>query len=394
MRPTPALDRLEIETAFAVLARAAEIDRAGGVGGRPVINLGIGQPDFPTPAPIVEAAVKALRDGAHGYTPAPGTPALREAVAMDLAERGGVETDPDRIVALPGGKPAIFFAILMFGAPGAEILYPDPGFPIYRSMIRYTGATPVPAPLRADTGYALDASEILARLTPATRLVIVNSPGNPTGGVAPADEIRALAEGLADRPDVAILSDEIYSRLLFDGRPHVSPLAQPEIADRVILLDGASKRYAMTGWRLGWSVWPAPLVAPAVALAVNSFSCVSAATQAAGVAALTGPQDAVETMRQAFDARRRRLAARLNALPGVVCPEPGGAFYAFASVAETGLDGATLQTRLLEEQGVAAIAGSSFGDAAPGCLRFSCANSLSAIEEAMDRFEALLSGGG
>ena len=347
-----AMSRLGTETAFEVLARAEALKAQG----RSIINLGIGQPDFATPEHIVEAAVKALRDGAHGYTPAIGIPALREAVAADIEARRGARVSPERIVIQPGGKPTMFFAILMHGQPGAEILYPDPGFPIYRSMIEFTGATPVPIPLRMENAFAFSADEVLERITAATRLIIVNSPGNPTGGVTPKAEADRLAAGLADWPDVTLMSDEIYSRMLYDGEQHASFLAYPELEDRLILLDGWSKTYAMTGWRLGYGVWPKTLVETAVKLAVNSHSCVNAATQAAGIAALTGPQDAVETMMSAFDQRRRVITKRLNALPGVDCVEPKGAFYAFPRIEGTGVAAKTLQERLLEQAGVAAIA--------------------------------------
>lgn len=382
--------RLETETAFQVLARAAELSAAG----RDVINLGIGQPDFPTPEHVVEAAVKALRDGAHGYTEANGTRRLREAVAADLLARRGVEVSPDRIVITPGGKPTMFLALLMLGGPGAEILHPDPGFPIYRSMIAFTGATPVPVPVRREDGFAPRAAPILERMTPRTRMVIVNSPGNPTGGVMAPEEVDALAAGLAARPDVALLSDEIYARMLYDGAVHRSLLAHAALENQLILLDGWSKTYAMTGWRLGFGVWPARLAEPATRLCVNSWSCVNAATQAAGVAALEGPQDAVDAMMAAFDARRRLVVAGLNALPGVSCPTPEGAFYAFADMSAAAPDGdaAALQRRILEEAHVATIAGASFGAAAPGCIRFSYANSTAAIEEALARIGRLLAG--
>ncbi len=388
MRLVENMSRLGTETAFEVLARAAELERQG----KSVINLGIGQPDFRTPEHIVEAAVKALRDGAHGYTPAPGILELREAVAADIAERRGVEVSPERIVCMPGGKPTMFFAILMFGQPGAEILYPDPGFPIYRSMIEFTGATPVPIRLREENGFAFDAEEVLGQLTPRTRLVIVNSPGNPTGGVTPKAEMDKLAAGLEDLPSVALLSDEIYSRMLYGGAEHETFLAYPELAGRVIMLDGWSKTYAMTGWRLGYAVWPESLAPLAIKLAVNCHSCVNAPTQHAGVAALTGPQDAAEEMVRVFDARRRAIVPLLNALPGVSCVDPQGAFYAFANVSGTGLDAKALQTRLLEEAGVAAVAGPSFGITSPSHIRFSYANSLPNIEEAMRRIGALLAG--
>ena len=386
MRLNDGVGRLGTETAFEVLARAAALAAEG----RDVVNLGIGQPDFPTPEHIVEAAVKALRDGAHGYTPAQGILALREAVTADIQARRGLEVSPERIVITPGGKPTMFFAILMFGAPGAEILYPDPGFPVYRSMISFTGATPVPIALREEDGFAFRADAALAAMTERTRLVIINSPGNPTGGVTPRSELDALVAGLAERPDVAVLSDEIYSRMLYGGAAHQSMLAYPEIADRLILLDGWSKTYAMTGWRLGYGVWPERLVEPAVRLCVNSHSCVNAPTQLAGIAALTGPQAPVERMMAEFEARRRVIVERMRALPDVSCAEPQGAFYAFPNVSRTGADAGALQRRLLEEFGVAAIAGASFGDAGAAHIRFSYANSIENIETGMDRFAALL----
>lgn len=385
------LGNLGTETAFDVLARAGRLDQARRTKGEaPMINLGIGQPDFPTPEHIVEAAVKALRDGHHGYTPAQGIPALREAVAADLYARHSVEVNPDRVVVVPGGKPTMFFAILMFGEPGAEIVYPDPGFPIYRSAIEYTGAKAVPLPLLEENGFAFRADDVIARLTDRTRLVIVNSPANPTGGVTPAAEMDKLAAALAERPDIAILSDEIYSTMLYDGREHRSILSYPELADQAIMLDGWSKRYAMTGWRLGYAVWPEALVEKVVRLCVNDHSCVNAPTQFAGIAALEGPQDAVAAMMTAFDDRRKVIVERLNALPGFRCVEPGGAFYAFPNIEGTGLDSKQAQDRFLEQAGVAAIAGPSFGVHAEGYLRFSYANSTENIEEAMTRIEAVL----
>ncbi len=283
------MSRLGTETAFEVLARAAQLEAEG----RDIINLGIGQPDFKTPEHIVEAAIKALRDGHHGYTPAQGIVPLREAVARDLNKRHGVDIDPGTVVIMPGGKPTMFFSILMFGGAGTEIMYPDPGFPIYRSMIEYVGSKPVPIALREENGFAFSADEVLAQITPATRLIIINTPGNPTGGAVPKEEIEKLAAGLEKFPDVALMSDEIYSQMLYDGREHESLLKYPSLKDRLILLDGWSKTYAMTGWRLGFSVWPKALVEPVVRLAVNCHSCVNAPTQFAGIAALDGPQDAV-----------------------------------------------------------------------------------------------------
>ncbi|GGL69183.1 pyridoxal phosphate-dependent aminotransferase [Wenxinia marina] len=380
------LSRLGTESAFVVLARAQELAASG----RDVINLGIGQPDFRTPEHIVEAGIRALRDGHHGYTPATGIPALREAVAADLHRRHGAEVDPGCVVVVPGGKPTMFFAVLMFGQPGAEILYPNPGFPIYESVIRYSGAEAVPYPLEEATGYAFSAEDVLSRITPATRLLIINSPANPTGGVTPKEEIDRLVAGLADHPQVALLSDEIYSQMLYDGREHVSLLRYPEIRDRLILLDGWSKTYAMTGWRLGYAVWPAAAVPHVTRLCINDHSCVNASAQYAGLAALTGPQDEVTAMVAQFDARRRVIVDALNALPGMRCPDPGGAFYAFANVEGTGLTSRQAQDRFLEEAGVATVSGTSFGAWGEGYLRFSYANSTDNIREAMRRIGEVL----
>lgn len=383
---TPAMGRLGTETAFDVLARAESLNAKGA----DIVNLGIGQPDFPSPPHVVEAAIKALRDGHHGYTPAPGLPGLREAVARDLEERHGPAVDPSCIVVVPGGKPTMFFAILMFGEPGAEIICPDPGFPIYQSVIHFSGATPVPVTLREERGFALSAEDVLARVTSRTRLVIVNSPANPTGGVTPRKELERLVKGLAAHPHIAILSDEIYSRIVHDGRKHVSLLQFPDIRDRLILLDGWSKTYAMTGWRLGFGLWPPALVETAIRLCINSHSCVNAAAQFAGIAALEGPQDAVEVMLQAFAERRRVIVDGLNALPGIRCTEPGGAFYAFANIADTGFSAHETQELFLERAQVAAISGTSFGAKGEGFLRFSYANSTENIERALHRMDACL----
>ena len=388
----PIADRmteLGTETAFEVLARANALAAQG----RDIINLGIGQPDFKTPAHIVEAAVKALRDGHHGYTPAQGIPELREAVAADLAARHGAAVDPGQVLILPGGKVTMFFAMLIYGQPGAEIMYPNPGFPIYESAIRFSGATPVPMVLREENGFAFSAAEVLDQITERTRLIILNSPANPTGGAVPRAEFDALIAGLAQWPKVTVMADEIYSQMLYDGREHVSLLQYPEIQDRLIVLDGWSKTYAMTGWRLGMSVWPKDVIGHAEKLAVNCHSCVNAPTQFAGLAALTGPQDAVHEMVAAFDGRRRVIVDALNGLDGVSCVEPGGAFYAFPNITGTGMDAKTLQTRLLEEAGVAVIAGTSFGAHGEGYLRFSYANSTENIVAAIDRIGAMLAAG-
>lgn len=386
LRTAASLSRLGTESAFEVLARAQKLAAEG----HDIINLGIGQPDFRTPENIVEAGVKALRDGAHGYTPANGLPALREAVAADLHRRHGAEVDPQDVVVVPGGKPTMFFAVLMFGESGAEILYPNPGFPIYESVIRYSGATPVPIALREENGFAFDAETVLAQITPATRLIIINSPANPTGGVTPKAEIDRLVEGLEAHPHVALLSDEIYSQMLYDCRDHVSLLSYPSIRNRLILLDGWSKTYAMTGWRLGFAVWPPSLVDAVTRLCINDHSCVNAATQHAGIEALTGPQDAVRDMVAAFDRRRCVIVDGLNALPGIRCADAAGAFYAFPNIEGTGLTSREAQDRFLIEAGVATVAGTSFGAFGEGYLRFSYANSEDNIRTALERIRAIL----
>lgn len=382
----PSFARIGEENAFAVLARATELQRQG----KDVINLGIGQPDFATPERIVEAAVKALRDGHHGYTPANGILPLREAVAADLHKRFSVDVSPESVMIVPGGKVTMFMAILMFGEPGAEILYPDPGFPIYRSMIEYTGATPIPVPIREENGFAFSAEETLALITPQTRLLIINSPANPTGGVTPKAEIDKLVAGLAQFPDVAVMSDEIYDQMVYDGEKHVCLLSYPEIRDRLILLNGWSKTYAMTGWRLGYSVWPKPLLDNARKLAVNSHSCVNAPAQWAGLAALTGPQDAVHAMVAEFDRRRKAVVKGLNGLPNVSCAVPKGAFYAFPNVSKTGWKAKKLASALLEDAGVATIGGPDFGVHGEGYIRLSYANSLENIEKALERMKSFL----
>ncbi len=388
MQTTPNFDRIGEENAFAVLARAGKLAAEG----MDVINLGIGQPDFPTPPHIVEAAVKALRDGHHGYTPATGLPQLREAVAADLHRRFQTEVNPDHVLIVPGGKVTMFAAILMFGEPGADILYPDPGFPIYRSMIEFTGARPIPVPIREANAFAFNAEETLSLITPQTRLLILNSPANPTGGVTPKSEIDRLVKGLADHPQVAIMSDEIYDQMLYDGETHTSLLSYPEIRDRLILLNGWSKTYAMTGWRLGYSVWPQPLYDKARKLAVNCWSCVNAPAQYAALEALTGPQDAVTEMVQAFDARRKLVTDLLNDLPGVSCITPKGAFYAFPNVRETGRKAKALASDLLEKTGVATIGGPDFGVLGEGYIRLSYANSQDNIRRALQRMGDYLAG--
>jgi aspartate/methionine/tyrosine aminotransferase len=384
------MSRLGTESAFEVLARAKALEAQG----KSIINLGIGQPDFPTPPHVVEAAIKALRDGHHGYTPANGILPLREAVCAEIAARYSQTVSPDRIVVVPGGKVTMATAIEMFGEPGAEIMYPDPGFPIYESLVNYTGAKACGYPLLEKDGFAFRADDLLARITPATRLLIVNSPANPTGGVAPAEEVRKLVEGLQRFPHVAIMADEIYSRLVLDGDGAYASFIPylDRLAERLIILEGWSKTYAMTGWRLGWGLWPQKLAEIATRLAINTHSCVNAATQYAGIAALTGPQDAVETMRQAFRRRRDLCVAGLNQIAGISCIRPEGAFYAFPNITGTGLNARQIQDGLLEEAGVATIAGTSFGRHGEGYVRLSFAASDEAISEALQRIAAFLAG--
>ena len=381
-----AMGRLGTESAFEVLARANKLSAEG----RDIINLGIGQPDFKTPDHIVEAAAKALRDGHHGYTPANGIVECREAVAADIMARRGVTIDPDQIMIVPGGKVTMFFAILMFGEPGTEIIYPNPGFPIYESVINFTGAKPVPMALHEMNNFSFSADEVLDLITPATRLLIINSPANPTGGYVPREEMDKLAAGLEEHPHVAIMSDEIYDRMLYDGREHVSMLEYESLSDRLILLNGWSKTYAMTGWRMGYGVWPKGMIELATRFSINCHSCVNAAVQFAGIAALTGPQDAVDAMVAAFDERRRVIMRELNQIAGFSCVEPAGAFYAFPNISETGISARELQDRLLNEAGVALIAGTSFGVQGEGYVRFSYANSTENILIAIERIKASL----
>jgi aspartate/methionine/tyrosine aminotransferase len=386
LRTIAAFDRIGEENAFAVLARANALAAQG----RDIINLGIGQPDFRTPDFIVEAAVKALRDGHHGYTPANGIPPLREAVAADLAKRFKVEVSPDSVMIMPGGKPTMFMSILMFGEPGAEIMYPDPGFPIYRSMIEFTGAKPIPVPIREENGFAISAEYTLKLITPRTRLLIVNSPANPTGGVTPKAEVDKLVAGLEKWPDVAIMSDEIYDHMVYDGEIHVCLLSYPSIRDRLILLNGWSKTYAMTGWRLGYAIWPGKLYDYARKLAVNLHSCVNASAQYAGLAALKGSQDEVTKMIAEFDKRRKVVVDGLNKLPGISCATPKGAFYAFPNIKRTGWKAKTLASALLEDAGVAIIGGPDFGILGEGYIRVSYANSTENILKALDRMREFL----
>ena len=386
MHPSQKMDLLGTETAFEVLSRAEELKRQG----RDIINLGIGQPDFVTAPHIVDAAIKALKDGQHGYTPAPGIPALREATANYIEKNCGVSVNASNILITPGGKPSLFFAILMFGEPGAEILYPNPGFPIYQSMIKFSGATPIPIPLNEKQDFSFQAETILEKINASTRLIIINSPSNPTGRAVAERELEKLANGLTNYPHVAVLSDEIYSRIYYRGEKPTSLLKFPQIRDRLILLDGWSKTYAMTGWRVGFSLWPGSLIDKAIRLAINCHSCVNSSAQMGALAALEGSQEHVSKMIAAFDERRKFVVAALNKLPGFTCREPNGAFYVFPNISGTGKSSQELQNELLEKAGVATIAGTSFGDLGEGFLRFSYANSLENIQLATKKIETFL----
>lgn len=381
LRLAAGLARLGTESAFELLARAEALKAQG----QDIINLGIGQPDFRTPDHIVAAAQKALSDGHHGYTPGNGILPLREAVAKDILNYRGVEVDPAHIVIVPGGKVTMWYAILLFGEPGAEIMYPNPGFPIYESAINYSGAEAVPIRLREENNFSFNADEVLENITSRTRLLILNSPANPTGGVVSRSEFDRLVEGLESYPDVVILSDEIYSRLLYDGAEFVSMLEYESLRDRLIILDGWSKTYAMTGWRVGYGVWPGNLVDIVTRLNINSVSCTNAATQFAAIEALEGPQDSVEVMRQAFDERRNLIVDETNTIPGFNSIVPKGAFYSMPNITGTGLSSKEMEGVLLDKLGIAAVAGTSFGSYGEGYIRFSYANSSENILRAMLR---------
>lgn len=372
---------LGTETAFEVFAKAKALEATG----KDIVHLHIGAPDFETPANIVEAGQKALADGWHKYTPAKGIPDLREAVADNIRDYRGAEVDPDQVLIVPGGKPTMFYAIMMLGEPGKEILYPNPGFPIYESVIHWSGAKPVPYALPEEKGFAFSAEEVLAQITPETSLLIVNTPANPTGGIVPRAEFDALVSGLEAHPHVTLLCDEIYSRQLYDGEEHVSILQYESMKERSIVLDGWSKTYAMTGWRLGYGVWPKHLIEHAERLQINSSSCANAVTQVAAIEALRGPQDAVDRMLEAFDERRKIIHAELNAIPGFSCVMPKGAFYAFPNTSGTGIDSRTLEHELLNDAGVACLSGTSFGAFGEGYMRFSYANSAENIREGLRR---------
>ena len=386
MQLASAISRLGTESAFEVLAKAQALQSQG----KSIINLGIGAPDFNTPENIIEAGKNALSDGYNFYTPAKGISELREAVCEDILKRRQVKIDPECVMIVPGGKPTMFFAMLIFGEPGTEIMYPDPGFPIYRSMIEFTGAKAVPLELLEENGFSFSAEKVLEKITQKTRLIIINSPANPTGGIVPKSELDKLAEGLEDFPNTFILSDEIYSRIIYDNKGHNSFLKYENLRDRTILLDGWSKTYSMTGWRLGYGIWPKRLIEKAERLQINSNSCASAGVQIAGIEALKGPQDSVDIMVNAFSKRRDVIVDGLNQIEGFTCIKPLGAFYAFPNISGTGLEAKKLEEILLKDSGVATIAGTSFGELGEGYIRFSYSAGLEAIEEALSRVKNLI----
>jgi aspartate aminotransferase len=378
------MDRIGTETAFEAAARARALEATG----RSVVHLELGEPDFDTPANIRDAAKRALDRGATHYTPTTGIPELRAAIAADATVRKGFAVSPDRVIVTPGGKPVMFFTILALVDEGDEVIYPDPGFPIYESMANYIGARAVPIPIRQENGFRLDPDELTSLVTPRTKLIIINSPANPTGGALTRSDLEAIAS-VAIKHDITVLADEIYGRMLYEGE-FVSLASLPGMAERTIILDGFSKTYAMTGWRLGYAIVPEPLVTPFARLLVNSVSCTNAATQWAGVEALTGPQDAAEAMIAEFRVRRDLVVAGLNDIKGVRCLTPAGAFYAFPDISATGLTGAELADRLLYEAGVSTLSGTAFGRVGKYHIRLSYANSQANLRLALERMKSFI----
>ena len=376
---------LGTESAFEVLAKARALEAQG----REIIHLEIGEPDFDTPRHIIEAGMSAISDGFTHYGPTAGLPELREAIARNSREVRGTDTEPANIVVTPGAKPIMFYLLLTLGEPGAEIIYPNPGFPIYESMIRFTGSAPVPMQLLESKAYHPDLDTLAAQITDQTRLLILNSPENPCGSALSETELRTIADLVLAHPNLYVMSDEIYKDILYTGE-HFSIASIPGMEQRTIILDGFSKSYAMTGWRLGYGIMPPELAPHITKLAVNSVSCAATFTQKAGIAALDGPRDAVEAMTAEFAARRRLITDGLRAIPGIRCPEPEGAFYAFPSIADTGLSSREFEERAMQEAGVALLSGSAFGQYGEGYVRLSYANSQQNITKAIDRLTALV----
>ena len=375
------MSRLGTETAFEVLNKARALEAQG----KSIIHLEIGEPDFDTPANVVESAVNALHQGWTHYGPSAGLPELRQTIADYVSRTRGVKVSPEEVVVVPGGKPIIFFSILSLIDEADEVIYPNPGFPIYESMIRYVGGRAIPIHLREDRDFSLDVDELAAIITDHTKLIILNSPHNPTGGVMPRRDIEQVAEVIGDR-NILVLSDEIYSRLLFEGE-HFSILSVPGMQERTILLDGFSKTYAMTGWRMGYGVMRADLATHITRLMTNSNSCTASFTQIAGIEALRGDQSSVDHMCAEFKRRRDVFVAGLNKIKGFSCRMPKGAFYVFPNITKTGWKSKPLADALLEQAGVAALSGTSFGEFGEGYLRFSVANSLENLQQALDRIE-------
>ena len=376
-------NNLGTETAFTVLARANKLASEG----KSIINLGIGQPDFPTPPHIVEAAIKALKDGHHGYTQSVGIPKLREAVSNDIKKRHKTDVSPDNILIVPGGKVIIFFSAMIMGEKNREILYPNPGFPIYESAINYSGAKAVPYKLSEEKGFSFSAEEILEKINSKTSLIIINSPANPTGGVVPQNELKKLAKGLDYFPNVTLMSDEIYDQFCFGSTTFTSMLSFPNLRDRLIILNGWSKTYAMTGWRLGYGIFPSKLYEIAEKLAVNIHSCVNVSAQYAALEALEGSQECVIQMNDSFKRRAEIMYKKLNEINGFTCQKPNGAFYCFPNITATNKTSSKIQNELLDNIGVATVAGTAFGQFGEGFLRLSCASSDEDIKEAINRIK-------
>ena len=384
MKLSERLARLGTETAFEVLVRARALEAQG----RNIVHLEIGEPDFDTPAHVTAAGIEALQAGATHYGPAAGLPELRQAIAEDSTSRRGVRATPEMVVVTPGGKPIMFYLILALVDPGDEVLYPNPGFPIYESMIRYIGGVPVPVRLLERRGFALDVDQLVSKVGPRTRLIVLNYPHNPTGGVIPEAGLRAIAD-VAARQGIPVLADEIYSEILYEGH-HVSIAAMPGMEPHAIVLDGFSKTYAMTGWRLGYGIMPAPLAQVVAKLQTNAVSCTATFTQKAGIAALRGDKAPVRAMVAEFQRRRDAVVDGLRRIRGFTCPRPKGAFYVFPNIAGTGYSSRRLADRLLDEAGVACLSGTAFGEWGEGYLRFSYANSLENIEEALRRIREMV----
>jgi len=376
------MSRLGTETAFEVLNKARALERQG----RSIIHLEIGEPDFDTPANVVEAGVTALRKGWTHYGPSAGLPELRQAVAEYVSRIRNVKVAPEEVVVVPGGKPIIFFTILSLIDEGDEVIYPNPGFPIYESMIHYVGGRAVPIQLREERDFSLDVDELASLINERTKLIIINSPQNPTGGVLQRRDIEQIAQAIGDR-NIMVMSDEIYSRLLFDGGQHFSIMSVPGMQERTILLDGFSKTYAMTGWRMGYGVMRPDLAAHMTRLMTNSNSCTASFTQVAGIEAIKGDQSSVDRMRDEFQRRRDVVVAGLNKIKGFSCRMPKGAFYVFPNITQTGWKSKPLADALLEQAGVAALSGTAFGEFGEGYLRLSVANSLENLQQALERID-------